>query len=106
MDTSQYRNFIEEEFTKAMAHSLMVSLPSKSVVDLFTAYVISTLQLTKSGIAKGGRGLDEQYVRDCIPLFMEYLKSHSREEELVTERYLPGRPYAKNFETTVGLTNE
>ena len=106
MDTSQYRDFIEEEFTKAMAHSLMVSLPSKSVVDLFTAYVISTLQLTKSGIAKGGRELDEQYVRDCIPLFMEYLKSHSREEELVTERYLPGRPYAKNFETAVGLTNE
>ena len=101
MDTSQYRDFIEEEFTKAMAHSLMVSLPRKSVVDLFIAYVISTLQLTKSGIAKGGRKLDEQYVRDCIPLFMEYLKSHSKEEELVTERYLPGRPYSRKFEIKI-----
>ena len=97
MDTSQYRNFIEEEFTKAMAHSLMVSLPRKSVVDLFIAYVISTLQLTKSGIAKGGRELDGQFVRDCIPLFMEYLKSHSKEEELLTKRYLPGRPYSRKF---------
>ena len=102
MDTSQYRNFIEEEFTKAMAHSLMVSLPRKSVVDLFTAYVISSLQLTKSGIAKGGRELDGQYVRDCIPLFMEYLKSHSKEEELVTERYLPERPYSREFEIKIG----
>ena len=88
MDTLKDREFIDETFTKVMAHSLMVSLPSKTVIYTFIAYALSRLQLTNSGVGKGGRKLDEQYVYDCIPVFMDWLHAHSKEDEVYVKRHM------------------
>tara|TARA_R100000656_G_scaffold124868_2_gene104133 strand:+ start:58 stop:366 length:309 start_codon:yes stop_codon:yes gene_type:complete len=102
MDTSKDRVFIEETFTKAMAHSLGVCLPSETIKETFIAYALSRLQLTNSGVGKGGRKLDEQYVYDCIPVFMDWLYAHSSEDEVYVKRHMPGTATSKLLEKSNG----
>ena len=62
------RQFIEEQFVIAFAHSMMVEVPDQEVQDAFITFVIAKRKYQKPKQRK-----TEDFVRNCIPKFINIL---------------------------------
>ena len=62
------RQFIEEQFVIAFAHSMMVEVPDHEVQDAFITFVIA-----KRKYAETKSKITDSFVRDCIPEFINKL---------------------------------
>lgn len=62
------RQFIEEQFVIAFAHSMMVEVPDQEVQDAFITFVVA-----KRKYAETKAKITDNFVRDCIPEFINKL---------------------------------
>jgi len=80
MNTEEERDLILETFIRAFSVSLQTLVPEKPVQELFISFVLSRLIIDedKDPTLK----LDEQFVYDCIPIFIDWLHTAYVEQHM------------------------
>mgnify|MGYP001480778683 CR=1 FL=1 len=71
MDTEEERFLISETFIRAFSVSLQTAVPEERVQEFFIAFVLSRLRIDKE--TDETLELNEQFVYDCIPRFLNWL---------------------------------
>mgnify|MGYP003125902851 FL=1 len=73
MNTKEERYLISETFIRAFSVSLQTLVPEDSVQEFFVAFVLSRLRIDKE--TDSSLELNEQFVYDCIPRFINWLNT-------------------------------
>jgi|TARA_R110000824_G_scaffold5865_6_gene26856 hypothetical protein len=73
MNTEEERYLISETFIRAFSVSLQTLVPEDSVQEFFVAFVLSRLRIDKE--TDKTLELNEQFVYDCIPRFINWLNT-------------------------------